>query len=344
MRCAAKIAADGRRVGHRRRLHLDRFKVEGREPLRTGQRRRCTSQTWSGSATSTAGPPLVTRTTPPYVATLIRFNPRATPLIDDDEESPDVHDTGDGDRSPGDDGTITKPAMEVDRPGGHGVLPRRRLDRGARLRARAVAGGVRPLELGVGCSPRSARMRPVARSARSSAGASATSSAANESTSGTCSSTPLGIRSSSSRSTPAMLFVGTVIVAIAVGADVPTSLALVGEFAPERARARLLGSTQVAWSLGPVVVLLLALRPRRSVCSGPDRVRAPVRGRDDHLVAAPRIDRVPPLDGRGRGRQRPLRQARAVLRKPPHGAAVHRQRLPYWNLAAGTTASSCPTS
>ncbi|GLZ46291.1 MFS transporter [Actinomycetospora sp. NBRC 106375] len=58
---------------------------------------------------------------------------------------------------------------------------------------------------------------------------------------------------------PAMLFVGTVIVGVAVGADVPTSLALVGEFAPDRARGRLLGLTQVAWYVGPVVVLLLAL-------------------------------------------------------------------------------------
>jgi MFS transporter, SP family, inositol transporter len=56
-----------------------------------------------------------------------------------------------------------------------------------------------------------------------------------------------------------MLFAGTVVVAIAVGADVPTSLALVGEFSPAKARGKLLGSTQVAWSLGPVVVLLLAL-------------------------------------------------------------------------------------
>ena len=58
---------------------------------------------------------------------------------------------------------------------------------------------------------------------------------------------------------PAMLFGGTVIIAVAVGADVPTSLALVGEFSPAKARGKLVGSTQVAWSLGPVVVLLLAL-------------------------------------------------------------------------------------
>lgn len=56
-----------------------------------------------------------------------------------------------------------------------------------------------------------------------------------------------------------MLFLGTFIVGVAVGADVPTSLALVGEFAPSKARGKLLGFTQVAWCLGPVIVLWLAL-------------------------------------------------------------------------------------
>jgi len=56
-----------------------------------------------------------------------------------------------------------------------------------------------------------------------------------------------------------MLFLGTFVVGLAVGADVPTSLALVGEFAPARARGKLLGFTQVAWCLGPVIVLWLAL-------------------------------------------------------------------------------------
>src|SRR3712207_2782032 len=55
-----------------------------------------------------------------------------------------------------------------------------------------------------------------------------------------------------------MFFIGTVIVGIAVGADVPTSLALVGEFAPDKARGKLMGLTQVAWSLGPIVVFVLA--------------------------------------------------------------------------------------
>lgn len=56
-----------------------------------------------------------------------------------------------------------------------------------------------------------------------------------------------------------MLFLGTFIVGLTVGADVPTSLALVGEFAPAKARGKLLGFTQIAWCLGPTVVLWLAL-------------------------------------------------------------------------------------
>jgi inositol transporter-like SP family MFS transporter len=58
---------------------------------------------------------------------------------------------------------------------------------------------------------------------------------------------------------PVLLFAGTFIVGVAVGADVPTSLALVGELAPARGRGRLVGLTQVAWNLGPVVVLVMAL-------------------------------------------------------------------------------------
>lgn len=55
-----------------------------------------------------------------------------------------------------------------------------------------------------------------------------------------------------------MLFLGTTIIGLAVGADVPTSLALVGEFAPAKARGKLLGFTQVSWCLGPVMVFILA--------------------------------------------------------------------------------------
>ena len=56
----------------------------------------------------------------------------------------------------------------------------------------------------------------------------------------------------------AMLFIGTFVVGLAVGIDVPTSLALVGELAPARARGKLLGFTQTAWSLGPIIVYILA--------------------------------------------------------------------------------------
>lgn len=56
-----------------------------------------------------------------------------------------------------------------------------------------------------------------------------------------------------------MLFIGTFVVGVAVGADVPTSLALVGEFSPSKHRGKVLSFTQIAWNAGPVVVLLLAL-------------------------------------------------------------------------------------
>jgi inositol transporter-like SP family MFS transporter len=55
------------------------------------------------------------------------------------------------------------------------------------------------------------------------------------------------------------LFVGLIIMGLAVGADVPTSWALVGEIAPQRSRGKAIGLTSVFWSLGPVVSLLLAL-------------------------------------------------------------------------------------
>jgi inositol transporter-like SP family MFS transporter len=55
-----------------------------------------------------------------------------------------------------------------------------------------------------------------------------------------------------------MLMIGTFIVGVAVGADVPTSLALIGEFSPSKARGKLMGLSQVAWSLGPIVVYVLA--------------------------------------------------------------------------------------
>lgn len=54
------------------------------------------------------------------------------------------------------------------------------------------------------------------------------------------------------------LLVGFVIVGLAVGADIPTSWTLIAEFSPARARGRLLGLTNVFWSLGPVLTLALA--------------------------------------------------------------------------------------
>lgn len=56
-----------------------------------------------------------------------------------------------------------------------------------------------------------------------------------------------------------MLFVGYILIGLAVGADVPTSWALVGEFSPSKARGKLLGMTQVFWSLGPIVSLVLGV-------------------------------------------------------------------------------------
>lgn len=56
-----------------------------------------------------------------------------------------------------------------------------------------------------------------------------------------------------------MLFGGLVVMGLAIGADVPTSWALIGEIAPDHQRGRLVGLTSVFWSAGPVVVLLLAL-------------------------------------------------------------------------------------
>ncbi|WP_158607871.1 MFS transporter [Nocardia panacis] len=58
---------------------------------------------------------------------------------------------------------------------------------------------------------------------------------------------------------PAMLFVGVSIVGLAIGADVPAALALVGENAPVGSRGRLVTFTQFLWALGPLVVVLLEL-------------------------------------------------------------------------------------
>ncbi|WP_206922598.1 MFS transporter [Alicyclobacillus suci] len=56
-----------------------------------------------------------------------------------------------------------------------------------------------------------------------------------------------------------MLFVGYVIVGLAVGADVPASWTLIAELAPRKSRGKLSGFAQVLWNMGPVITLLLAL-------------------------------------------------------------------------------------
>lgn len=56
-----------------------------------------------------------------------------------------------------------------------------------------------------------------------------------------------------------MIVVGSVLVGLAVGADVPASWSLIAEIAPDRARGKHSGAAQILWSLGPVVVLLSSL-------------------------------------------------------------------------------------
>lgn len=56
-----------------------------------------------------------------------------------------------------------------------------------------------------------------------------------------------------------MLFIGYVIVGLAVGADIPASWSLITEFAPARRRGKLGSLSQILWNLGPVVTLGLGL-------------------------------------------------------------------------------------
>ncbi|GGI39014.1 minor myo-inositol transporter IolF [Cnuibacter physcomitrellae] len=58
---------------------------------------------------------------------------------------------------------------------------------------------------------------------------------------------------------PVMLFIGVIIVGLAVGADVPTSITVVGETAPGKRRGRLVTFTQLLWGLGPLIVILVVL-------------------------------------------------------------------------------------
>lgn len=56
-----------------------------------------------------------------------------------------------------------------------------------------------------------------------------------------------------------MVFVGAVLVGLAIGADVTTSWTLIAEYSPARQRGKLMGLTNVFWYLGPIVSLLLLL-------------------------------------------------------------------------------------
>lgn len=56
----------------------------------------------------------------------------------------------------------------------------------------------------------------------------------------------------------AMLFVGFVIVGLAVGASVPAGWTYIAEFAPPDKRGRHVGATQLAWSFGPFIGFGLA--------------------------------------------------------------------------------------
>jgi inositol transporter-like SP family MFS transporter len=54
-----------------------------------------------------------------------------------------------------------------------------------------------------------------------------------------------------------MLYLGMVITGLAMGADLPVSIALVAEEAPPEHRGKLVGMSQLFWGLGPIATLLL---------------------------------------------------------------------------------------
>lgn len=56
-----------------------------------------------------------------------------------------------------------------------------------------------------------------------------------------------------------VLLIGSIIMGLAIGADVPTSWSLIAEIAPQRHRGRLMGLTNVFWYIGPIVILVLLL-------------------------------------------------------------------------------------
>ena len=134
-----------------------------------------------------------------------------------------------------------------------------------------------------------------------------------------------------------MLFIGTFVVGIAVGADVPTSLALVGEFSPAKARGKLVALTQIAWNTGPLVVLLLALALSslnllgiRIVFGMLFVVALVTWALRQGLTESARWQRVSTSD-RARGQWRELFRGRS-LKAMGWTATIYL----FWNLAAGT--------
>jgi len=56
-----------------------------------------------------------------------------------------------------------------------------------------------------------------------------------------------------------MMIGGYMLLGLAVGIDVPTSWSLIAEFSPRRHRGKLMSFTNIAWYIGPIVILLLSL-------------------------------------------------------------------------------------
>jgi inositol transporter-like SP family MFS transporter len=58
---------------------------------------------------------------------------------------------------------------------------------------------------------------------------------------------------------PAMLYIGVILLGFAAGADLPVSLALIAEEAPEGARGKLVAFSQVLWFVGILVTIVLSI-------------------------------------------------------------------------------------
>ena len=141
-----------------------------------------------------------------------------------------------------------------------------------------------------------------------------------------------------------MLFFGTFVVGLAVGADVPTSLALVGEFAPAKARGKLLGFTQVAWCLGPVIVLWVALvLAPLGMLGYSNRFPASGRGCLGHLGDAAGTHRISALDRGGEGGTAVRHRVSALFSGANLRALIWTGTIYlFWNLAAGTAGIFTP--